>query len=142
MKLESGPQPSFALPPAKATEAAASTVINRTGITIAPRVVILRLIFYRRLLSAPLRPYLRLGTVDYVWRWLSADPREVVDLAGPGTLAAGGSDRHLGEELRRWRGIVARRRLIALARRHAVVALGLAVPLEVLALLDVFPQWV
>jgi hypothetical protein len=51
-------------------------------------------------------------------------------------------ERHLGEELRRWRGIVARRRLVALARRHAAVALALAAMLEVLALLDVFPQWV
>jgi hypothetical protein len=85
---------------------------------------------------------LRLGTVDYVWRWLSADPREVVDLAGAGTLAAGVEERHLGDELRRWRGIVARRRLIALARRHAAVALALAAVLELLALLDVFPQWV
>jgi hypothetical protein len=84
---------------------------------------------------------LRLGTVEYVWRWLSADPREVVDLAGAGTPAAGVDDRHLGDELRRWRGIVARRRLVALARRHAAVALGLAALLEVLALLDVLPQW-
>jgi len=75
-----------------------------------------------------------------VWRWLSADPREVVDLAGAGTLAAGVEDRHLGEELRRWRGIVARRRLVALARRHAAVALALAAMLEVLALLGLFPQ--
>src|SRR6185312_2721632 len=94
----------------------------------------------QRLLSAPVRPYLRLGTVDCVWRWLSADPREVVDLAGAGTLAAGVEDRHLGEELRRWRGIVARRRLVALARRHAAVALALAAMLEVLALLGLFPQ--
>jgi hypothetical protein len=85
---------------------------------------------------------LRLGTVEYVWRWLSADPREVVDLAGAGALAAGADDRHLGEELRRWRGIVARRRLVALARRHAAVALGFAALLEVLALIDVLPQWV
>jgi len=85
---------------------------------------------------------LRLGTVEYVWRWLSADPREVVDLAGAGALAAGVEERHLGDELRRWRGIVARRRLVALARRHAAVAIGLAAVLEVLALLDVFPQWV
>jgi hypothetical protein len=85
---------------------------------------------------------LRLGTVDYVWRWLSADPREVVDLAGAGALAAGAEERHLGDELRRWRGIVARRRLVALARRHAAVALGIAALLEVLALFDVFPQWV
>lgn len=77
-----------------------------------------------------------------MWRWLSADPREVVDLAGAGALAAGVEDRHLGDELRRWRGIVARRRLVALARRHAAVALGLAALLEVLALLDVLPQWV
>jgi hypothetical protein len=85
---------------------------------------------------------LRLGTVEYVWRWLSADPREVVDLAGARTLAAGVGERHLGDELRRWRGIVARRRLVALARRHAAVALGLAALLEILALLDVLPQWV
>jgi hypothetical protein len=77
-----------------------------------------------------------------VWRWLSADPREVVDLAGAGTLAAGVEERHLGDELRRWRGIVARRRLIALIRRHAAVALGLAALLEVLVLIDVLPQWV
>ncbi len=77
-----------------------------------------------------------------MWRWLAADPWEVVDLAGAGTLAAGVDDPHLGEELRRWRGIVARRRLIALLRRHAVVALGLAAALEVLALLGAFPQWV
>ncbi len=51
-------------------------------------------------------------------------------------------DRHLGDELRRWRGIVARRRLVALARRHAAVALGLAAVLEVLALVGLFPQWV
>lgn len=66
----------------------------------------------------------------------------MVDLAGAGALAAGADDRHLGEELRRWRGIVARRRLVALARRHAAVALGIAAVLEVLALIDVFPQWV
>jgi hypothetical protein len=84
---------------------------------------------------------LRLGTVDYVWRWLSADPREVVDLAGGGALAAGVEERDLGDELRRWRGIVARRRLVALARRHAALALGLAALLEVLALIDVLPQW-
>ena len=47
----------------------------------------------------------------------------------------------MGDELRRWRGIVARRRLVALARRHAAVALGIAALLEVLALLGVFPQW-
>ncbi len=77
-----------------------------------------------------------------MWRWLSADPREVVDLAGAGAPAAGAEERHLGDELRRWRGIVARRRLVALLRRHAAVALGLAAVLEVLALLGAFPQWV
>jgi hypothetical protein len=77
-----------------------------------------------------------------VWRWLSADPREVVDLAGPGTLGDGVDDRHLGDELRRWRGIVARRRLVALVRRHGALALGLGAVLEVLALLGAFPQWV
>jgi hypothetical protein len=71
-----------------------------------------------------------------------ADPREVVDLAGTGTLADGVGEAHLGDELRRWRGVVARRRLLALARRHAVVGLGLAVPLEVLALLGGIPQGV
>jgi hypothetical protein len=85
---------------------------------------------------------LRLCIVDYVWRWLSADPREVVDLAGPGALADGADERHLGDELRRWRGIVARRRLVALVRRHGAIALGLAAVLEVLALLGAFPQWV
>lgn len=77
-----------------------------------------------------------------MWRWLAADPWEVVDLAGAGTLAAGVEEPHLGEELRRWRGIVARRRLIALLRRHAAIALGLAAVLEVPALLGAFPQWV
>src|SRR6185312_3442682 len=87
-------------------------------------------------------PRICLGTVDCMWRWLAADPWEVVDLAGAGTLAGGVEEPHLGEELRRWRGIVARRRLIALVRRHAAVALGLAAVLEVLALLGAFPQWV
>jgi hypothetical protein len=79
-----------------------------------------------------------------MWRWLAADPSEVVDLAGAGTLAAGAQPGPggLGEELRRWRRIVARRRLVALARRHAAVALGLAAVLEILALLGAFPQWV
>jgi hypothetical protein len=77
-----------------------------------------------------------------MWRWLAADPREVVDLAGARALAAGPEQPHLGEELRRWRGIVARRRLVALARRHAALALGLAVVLEILAQLGAFPQWV
>jgi hypothetical protein len=77
-----------------------------------------------------------------VWQWLSADPREVVDFAGAGALAAGVEERHLGDELRRWRGIVARRRLLALVRRHGAVALGLAAVLEALALLGAFPQWV
>jgi hypothetical protein len=77
-----------------------------------------------------------------VWRWLAADPRDVVDLAGAGTLADGMEEHHLGEELRRWRGIVARRRLVALVRRHGAVALCLAAVLEILALLGAFPQWV
>ncbi|MGH2939246.1 MAG: hypothetical protein ACRDPE_14135, partial [Solirubrobacterales bacterium] len=77
-----------------------------------------------------------------MWRWLAADPRDVVDLAGARELSepAGGSS--LGEELRRWRRIVARRRLVVLARRHAAVALGLAVLLEIAAQLGAFPQWV
>jgi hypothetical protein len=77
-----------------------------------------------------------------VWRWLAADPRDVVDLAGAGALAGGSDGPALGEELQRWRRIVARRRLIALVRRHGAVALGLAAALEILAQLDAIPQWV
>jgi hypothetical protein len=77
-----------------------------------------------------------------VWRWLAADPRDVVDLAGAGTLGAGPDAARLSEELRHWRGIVARRRLIVLLRRHGALALGLAALLEILAQLDVLPQWV
>jgi hypothetical protein len=77
-----------------------------------------------------------------MWRWLSAEPRDVVDLAGAGTVAGGAERPHLGEELRRWRGIVGRRRLIALLRRHAAVALVLAALLEIAAQLGAFPQWV
>jgi hypothetical protein len=77
-----------------------------------------------------------------MWRWLAADPWEVVDLAGAGTPAGGADGSHLGEELRRWRGIVARRRLVALFRRHAAVAFGLAAVMEVFALVGAFPQWV
>jgi hypothetical protein len=77
-----------------------------------------------------------------MWRWLAADPREVVDLAGARALAGGNSQADLGAELRRWRGIVARRRLVALVRRHGAVALALAALLEILAQLDAIPQWV
>ncbi|MBS1676079.1 MAG: hypothetical protein JST08_01720 [Actinobacteria bacterium] len=77
-----------------------------------------------------------------MWRWLAADPRDVVDLAGAGELGEPARGANLGEELRRWRGIVARRRLAVLARRHAAVALGLAALLEIGAQLDAFPQWV
>jgi hypothetical protein len=77
-----------------------------------------------------------------VWRWPAADPREVVDLAGAGTLADGTVEHDLGEQLRRWRGVVARRRLIALLRRHGALALALAALLEIAALLGAFPQWV
>jgi hypothetical protein len=77
-----------------------------------------------------------------VWRWLAADPRDVVDLAGAGALADETGEYRLGEELRRWRGVVARRRLIALLRRHGAIALGLAALLEIAALLGAFPQWV
>jgi hypothetical protein len=77
-----------------------------------------------------------------MWRWLAADPREVVDLAGARELGAPAPGASLGEELRRWRGIVARRRLAVLARRHAAVALGLAALLEIAAQLGAFPQWV
>jgi hypothetical protein len=77
-----------------------------------------------------------------MWRWPEADPREVVDLAGAGTLADGASEADLGSELRHWRGVVTRRRLIALLRRQGAIALGLAAALEVLALVGLFPQWV
>jgi hypothetical protein len=77
-----------------------------------------------------------------VWRWLAADPRDVVDLAGARELGEPAPGASLGEELRRWRRIVARRRLAVLARRWAAVALGLAVPLEIAAQLGAFPQWV
>jgi hypothetical protein len=77
-----------------------------------------------------------------MWRWPEADPREVVDLAGAGTLADGAAEADLGSELRHWRGVVTRRRLVALLRRQGAIALGLAAVLEVLALLGLFPQWV
>jgi hypothetical protein len=77
-----------------------------------------------------------------MWRWPEADPREVVDLAGAGTLADGAAEADLGSELRHWRGVVARRRLVALLRRQGALALGLAAVLEVLALVGLFPQWV
>ncbi|HEX3361545.1 MAG TPA: hypothetical protein VHS74_11190, partial [Solirubrobacterales bacterium] len=69
-----------------------------------------------------------------MWRWPEADPREVVDLAGAGTLADGAAEADLGSELRHWRGVVTRRRLVALLRRQGAIALGLAAVLEVLAL--------
>ncbi|HEY2477688.1 MAG TPA: hypothetical protein VGI17_03065 [Solirubrobacterales bacterium] len=77
-----------------------------------------------------------------MWRWPAADPREVVDLAGAGGLAEPAGGASLGDELRRWRGIVARRRLVALARRDGTLALGLAVVLEIAAQLGAVPQWV
>jgi hypothetical protein len=77
-----------------------------------------------------------------VWRWPAAESREVVDLAGAGTPGAASTEANLGAELRHWRGTVARRRLVALARRNGALALGLAVVLEILAQFDVFPQWV
>ncbi|MFT3864907.1 MAG: hypothetical protein QM729_11600 [Solirubrobacterales bacterium] len=77
-----------------------------------------------------------------MWRWPAADPREVVDLAGAGATAVGNSEASLGEELRRWRGIVARRRVVVLARRDGALALGLAALLEVLAQFGLLPQWV
>jgi hypothetical protein len=77
-----------------------------------------------------------------MWRWPAADPRDVVNLAGAGELGEPARGAGLGEELRRWRRIVARRRLLVLARRHAAVALGLAALLEIAAQLDAFPQWV
>lgn len=77
-----------------------------------------------------------------MWLWPAADPREVVDLAGAGAPAAGESRADLGEELRRWRRIVARRRLVALVRRNGALALGLAALLEILAQFGLFPQWV
>lgn len=77
-----------------------------------------------------------------MWRWPAADPRDAVDLAGARALAAGARGQRLGEELRRWRGIVARRRLVVLARRNGALALALAAPLEIAAQLGAFPQWV
>jgi hypothetical protein len=77
-----------------------------------------------------------------VWRWLAADPRDVVDLAGARELGEPAAGANLGEELRHWRRLVARRRLVVLARRHAAVALGLAVLLEIAAQLGALPQWV
>jgi hypothetical protein len=77
-----------------------------------------------------------------MWRWATADPRDVVDLAGAGELGEPARAASVGEELRRWRRIVARRRLVVLARRHAAVALALAVLLEIAAQLGAFPQWV
>lgn len=77
-----------------------------------------------------------------MWRWPEADPREVVDLAGAGTLADGSAEADLGSELRHWRGVVTRRRLVALLRRQGALALALAAVLEILALLGLFPQWV
>ena len=77
-----------------------------------------------------------------MWRWLSAEPRDVVDLAGAGTIAAADERPHLGEELHRWRRIVGRRRLVVLLRRHLAAALVLAALLEILAQLGAFPQWV
>jgi hypothetical protein len=77
-----------------------------------------------------------------VWRWLVADPRDVVDLAGAGELGEPARGASLPEELRRWRRIVARRRLVVLARRHAAVALALAALLEIAAQLDAIPPWV
>ncbi|HVX33301.1 MAG TPA: hypothetical protein VHA80_09195, partial [Solirubrobacterales bacterium] len=77
-----------------------------------------------------------------MWRWLAADPRDVVDLAGAGELGEPARGATLGEELRHWRGVVARHRLVALARRHAAVTLALAALLEIAAQLDAFPQWV
>jgi hypothetical protein len=77
-----------------------------------------------------------------VWRWAAADPREVVDLAGARELGEPAGGKSLGEELRRWRGIVSRRRLVVLIRRHAALALALAVLLEIAAQLGAFPQWV
>lgn len=77
-----------------------------------------------------------------MWRWLAADPRDVVDLAGAGQLGDPAPGAGLPEELRRWRRIVARRRLLVLARRHAAVALALAALLEIAAQLGAIPQWV
>ncbi len=77
-----------------------------------------------------------------MWRWPAADPREVVDLAGARGLGEPAPGASLGEELRRWRRIIARRRLVVLARRHAAAALALAVLLEIAAQLGAFPQWV
>ena len=78
-----------------------------------------------------------------MWRWPAADPREAVDLAGAGSVAAASArDADLTAELRHWRGIVARRRLAVLVRRNGALALGLAALLEIAAQLGAFPQWV
>jgi hypothetical protein len=77
-----------------------------------------------------------------MWRWPLADPREVVDLAGAGTLADGPGEADLAAELRHWRGVVARQRLVALLRRQGAIALALAALLEILSLVGFFPQWV
>lgn len=77
-----------------------------------------------------------------MWHWPAAEPREAVDLAGAGTVAPAAAEANLGAELRRWRGIVGRRRLVALVRRNGALALGLAAVLEILAQLGLFPQWV
>src|ERR1700753_2212941 len=131
------PQPSLPLP-ATAKEA------NRKALerTRRPRTAVSRLIAFTRLLSRSLRPSIRLSIVCPMWRWPLADPREVVDLAGAGTLADGPAQADLSAELRHWRGVVARRRLVALIRRQGAIALALAALLEILALVRLFPQWV
>src|SRR6201991_3557381 len=136
MKLDVGPQPSLAFP---AMATGGRRVLERAR---RARTTVRRLIASTTLSSRSLRPPKPLGTVDCMWRWPEADPREVVDLAGAGTLADGAAEADLGSELRHWRGVVTRRRLVALLRRQGVIALGLAAVLEVLALVGLFPQWV
>src|ERR1700761_7287095 len=137
MKEAFEPQPSLPLP-------AVAKGANRKALerTRRLRTAVSRLIAFTSLLSRSLRPRIRLGTVYCMWRWPLADPREVVDLAGAGTLADGPAQADLSAELRHWRGVVTRRRLVALLRRQGAIALGLAALLEILALLGLFPQWV
>src|ERR1700761_3398997 len=137
MKDAVEPQPSLPLP-ARAEGAMRKALVR----TRRPRTAVSRLIASPSLLSPGLRPCIRLSIVCPMWRWPLADPREVVDLAGAGTLADGPVEADLSAELRHWRGVVARRRLVALVRRQGAIALALAALLEILALLGLFPQWV
>jgi hypothetical protein len=74
-------------------------------------------------------------------RWLLADPREVVEVHSDGRHAGtAGAAGGLEPGLKRQRVRIQRSRLPALLRRHVLVALLLAIPLEALALAGVLPQ--